>query len=145
MRNWLNERPVVAAGVLAIGILAIVATAVHMLRPPSLPQPGRVYYMDLQTGELFAAGNAPTPPVSPKGNPSALAHAYSCTSCDDQAAIKMAYVERSLPPDQIIDELESVEVSLEGRDWVLQSTPAGQRIAALPTCPDGLAARRCRP
>ena len=150
MREWLNKNPMVA-GVLAIVVLGAALSVLVMTTMGGrgrLPDPMDVYYMDLQTGDIFIARSDEREPTSPVGNRGARATVYSCESCADEQTLFVGYVERFLSDDEVrgpMPESERYQVSEDGRRWFTEESDQGARITSPPRCEDGSWARPCSP
>lgn len=167
MRDSVARRPLIVA---AVAILVLLASGGaiwwHAAAPPPLRQP-RLWYMDLNKGQLFA-GSGDLAPIEAPGGPvnhvptGVLAHVYACGDCSNAGDRSVAWLETLDPAVQkamgsgatylsIADATASdfnggrrVQRPKDG-EWVDAYSEEGTAIQQPPACPGGAASKPCLP
>lgn len=141
LREYLNHNPVVATVAVIFALLLALGVLTLILRGPAEGVTPTVYYVDLETGDVFAGASTSPPPESPAGHEAAQAYMFSCNGCDDDQQRFLGYAVKAPPPRGIPGE---AAVSQDLRRWFAWDD---ERAAAIQTvrCPDGSRPQRCGP
>lgn len=82
VRTWLNENPAIATGAAALLLVVMLGMLFLQMRGPQHDLPQEVYFLDLDTNELFAGPRDASPPVeAPSGGLGVRAHVHTCGEC----------------------------------------------------------------
>lgn len=136
-----KNQPVIAVVAIVVLVFAVYST----MRTTGAVGggPPRVYYYDLQSGDLFVdVKNQDAPIDAPSGGQGVLAHVYSCTDCGDEASRFVAYVEKltdeakaeavKTEPDlQLLAEGRVISAVGDEMNWVMMDSPAGGHITGI--------------
>jgi len=168
IRALLHEKPAVTVAI--CGVLILVGGLVIGWRiwsaaraPVSPPRMSMAYFYDLNTGELFEADASLEGPIETdsgphQGHPAGVrANVFSCTSCNDESARFIGYLE--IPADALEGQSngDDVPVGEEGQGllirrekddrWVPFDGRQGDRILqeVQDRCGEGKPVRYCHP
>lgn len=101
LRDAMNQRPAVTAGV-ALLLVATAALLVYLFQSsggrPLHGVPEQAYFLDTETGTVFADSFTAEPPVTPPGKSEATGvrlHMFACGSCEDESKHFKGYLEMS--------------------------------------------------
>ncbi len=118
VRQWLNNNPWVGIGVVAVLLIAAVLIVIDSLDAPSAEeQTGRGYFVNLQTGEIFADWLTRVPPFELEDGAMAVrAHVFSCDDCSPDQLFVGVYEKY---PDKAIKEMKEKGLSRPGGDTLV--------------------------
>lgn len=152
VRPWIQRHPraVIATTGVSLVIMLVVLGA-EALSGPAAISAGKVWYFDLNTGELFAARDGQTPPIAAPSGPQpdgaaagVRAYVFACGDCGNKSERFVGYLQ--------VYSLESKQPYLrrveDGQDkWVLAGDAEAIKIAkeAQDRCGEGKRPRRCEP
>lgn len=90
--NGIIDRQV---ALLMVAAAALVIAGAIFFRPPAASQATGQYFYDLGTRQIYATGADAVPPQpAPSGDMGVLAVVYSCSTCDDAASHRIAYLQK---------------------------------------------------
>lgn len=95
MLDRLQEKPAVTVAVLLALIAVCWGYIILRASGTSILGGNRVYFLDLQTADLFdAPANSKSPMTAPSGGEGVRAYVFACGSCADASQRFVAYVEK---------------------------------------------------
>jgi hypothetical protein len=123
-----------------IAVVAIVVTWVVILKPGASSAGGDVYFLDMNTRELYAETKQTlSPSTAPSGAPGVRAHVFACGECTADSRF-VAFVERytdealaakkdgsAVMNPQLLTEGQQVSDD-KAENWVPRMSPAGQQL-----------------
>ena len=152
-RQWLNTHPGAALGIGLAMVLVALGVLWFATRPPADPGARPVYYMDMDTGEVFDAPRGSVPfTEAPSGGHGARAYVFSCGACnaDEWFGYLESYsdeVRAQHKPGDPLDDMSDDHLirPMEGGDWRPFFSRTGNRLREnmQGRCPDTL--QECQP
>lgn len=98
LRSFLEQKPVAVVAVCAVLLLVALALSLSLGGRPQ-PELPRVWFYDLETGDLFAASDELPPIDAPSGASAGVrAHVFACGDCSDPDARFVGWIE-TYPPE----------------------------------------------
>ena len=155
VRQWFDQHPIV---LVVVAVVVITGCLLRLRQQPAIRSAGKLWFYDLNTGELFESSSEKLPPIdAPSAKPAAdgrpagvIAHVWGCGSCEDKSKWFVAYLETLSPsigerepgttPEQLFA-LPSKEPK-----WHSSSSPKADQIfqAAVARC-NGAPFLECQP
>lgn len=132
IRDWLNENSTLATGATVVLLIVALGVVFLQMRGPQADLAGESYYLEVETGEVFAGPRDATPPVEgPSGGVALRADIYSCGECTPEEWIGHVELDadveahRQLPGvPSGLDEGEILIRDLDGGRWFFYDSDA---------------------